>query len=287
MINHYKRRDVFSCSQDAHREFNGRVSVYHVLKEKQCYPQGCLYFLWHCVLLEKGRKCIKGYSWAGRNCGGCMHFAEEKIHLQPSLMLDEAAYEAFLDDLETFEIWLESITYKRLSVAGTVSAVKPWVERIVSHEGDHLRLLGYLLIFQNGFIGTTRFEDSFYIRVTRSQMRSAAFRSGMRIECSGEIRLDRGRVVIHRPKQIEVEGPGHGDTWSDAEALVAARTAAFMTSQPEKCLECPWGVLADAVDKRERPPLRFRNLYCLTGISHPDGCPERVGEILRKASLSR
>lgn len=286
MINQYKRRDVFCCSQEAHREFDGRVSVWHVLKEKGCYPQGCLYFLWHCALLAKGRACIKGYSWAGRNCTGCTHFIEDKIHLQPRITMSEGEYRNFLDDFESYELWLDEIAYKRLAVAGEIAAVKPWVERRVSHDGGHSRLLGYLLIIQNGFIGTSPISDTFYIRISRHLQKCEGFHAGMSVECSGEIRLDRGRIVVHRPKNIEVEAEGEGEVWTDTQALVAVKTAVRLQAQYEACHDCPWGALVDGVDQRERPHTRFRNLFCLKGIESPVGCPVRIREVLERAETS-
>ncbi|MBN2415198.1 hypothetical protein JXO52_05125 [bacterium] len=287
MINQYKRRDVFRCSQEAHREFDGRVSVWHVLREKECYPQGCLYFLWHCAMLAKGRACIKGYTWAGRNCKGCTHFIEEKVHLQPCLGISEQEYDSFLDELEGYEIWLDEIRYKRLAVAGEITAVKPWAERRLTHDGARLRLLGYLLILRHGFIGTRAFDDTFYIRVSRQMLKEEGFHAGMQIECTGEIRLDRGRIIVHRPKGIEIGSPpGGGDIWTDDQALVAVKTAVCLPVQYDTCHDCAWSVLVDAIDQRQNPHGRFRNLYCLKGIESPTGCPVRISEILRSANAA-
>lgn len=57
MRNQYKRLDVFRCKLDFHEAFDGKVSVYHVLKVKRCLHEGCFYFKWHCRLLEKGARC--------------------------------------------------------------------------------------------------------------------------------------------------------------------------------------------------------------------------------------
>ncbi|MDH7501060.1 MAG: hypothetical protein QHH30_11840, partial [candidate division NC10 bacterium] len=66
MRNLYKRMDVFRCSQDGHEHFESAVSVYHVLRERRCYPEGCIYFLWRCrhPLREKG--CPRGFHHVGR-----------------------------------------------------------------------------------------------------------------------------------------------------------------------------------------------------------------------------
>ncbi|HEX9934002.1 MAG TPA: hypothetical protein VGB38_02295, partial [bacterium] len=161
MINQYKRTDVFRCNQEAHRHFDGKVSVYHVLKEKTCYPQGCLYFLWRCVLLEKGRKCIHGFGHTGRKCKGCTYYSDEKVHLQPKRLLDEGEYEVFLNDLEQYEAWLGHVQFKRHNLLGRIQTIKPWFERTVRSGECHTHLRGYLLVFKRGFIGRESFNDTF------------------------------------------------------------------------------------------------------------------------------
>jgi hypothetical protein len=284
MINQYKRLDVFRCSQEAHRMFEGRVSVYHVLKEKECYPQGCLYFLWYCVLLEKGNRCIHGYQYVGKNCKGCTYYSEEKVHLQPELMLDEKSYEQFQEELEDFETWLESVRFKRLSVAGRIKSIKPWVEQTLLPRENHMRLRGYLLVLKRGFIGLESFMDTLYIRITERLMQNYRFIPKMKLEMVGEIREDRGRIVVHRPGKIEILKQGWGRPWTRERALVAVNTATLLKEQHDQCLACRWGVLADVIDRREREEQRYRHLYCLKGIVNPDGCYVRVSGLLRKES---
>ena len=277
MINQYKRLDVLRCSQEAHRSFQGRVSVYHVLKEKACFPQGCLYFLWRCIRLEKGVTCVHKYNYIGKNCKGCTYYDEEKIHLQPEMILSGDEYSRFLDDFDDFESWLESVRYKRLSLTGKIKTVKPWFERFIGHQ-EKIRLLGYLLVFRQGYIGLNSFQDTFYVRISERMMRQYQFKPKMKVEMTGEIREDRGRIIIHRPAQLELISRGWGNTWSKEKALVAVRTATLMTTQPEFCLSCRWGALADTTNELENPPRRTRNLYCLKGIVNPEGCYLKSGK---------
>ena len=81
MKNQYKRTDIFRCVHDVHQKFQNRISVYHILKEKQCYPQGCFYFRWRCKQLNKKNKCYRGFFHVGRKCFGCRDFYDEKIPL--------------------------------------------------------------------------------------------------------------------------------------------------------------------------------------------------------------
>ncbi len=271
-INQYKRLDVFRCSQDAHRHFNGRVSVYHVLKEKACYPKGCLYFLWRCGLFEKGHRCVSGYTYVGKFCKGCTYYIEEKVHLQPERVISEEAYDQFLEDLEEFETWIETVKFKSLGIAGRISTVKPRVETVLLPGERHLRIHGYLLVIKNGFIGQDMFMDTFYIRVSKQLMKQYRFVPKMRIELIGEIREDRGRLIVHRPRKIEILKKGWGFPWTDEKALVAVKTATLLKEQTDQCLECRWGTLTDVINRRHREETRYRNLYCLKGIASPEGC---------------
>jgi hypothetical protein len=270
--NPYKRLDVFRCNEEAHARFKGRVSVYHVLKEKQCYPDGCLYFLWRCALMEKGRRCIHRYQFVGKNCKGCTYYLEEKIHIQPELCLSKDAYEAFREELDHFEAWLHHIRFRRTSIAGRIKTVKPWFQKQIRVGENHTRLRGFLLVIKNGFVGIDRFEDTLYIRVTAPQMREFGFVPKMKVELEGEIREDRGRIVVHRPGKIEILKNGWGRPWTRDRALVAVRTATLLRDQSDQCLSCPWGALADVEDDSNGEVRRYRNLFCLKGVQEPDGC---------------
>ncbi len=282
MINPYKRGDVFRCSQEAHKRFNGKVSVYHVMKEKKCYPYGCLYFKWHCVLMEKGNKCIHRYQYVGKDCKGCTYYIEEKVHFQPELLLTKDQYSRFIEDLEDFENWLENVRYKRQMLGGEIHYIKPWFEQIIYHKSSHTKLRGYLLVFKKGFIGLEAFHDTFYVRISEKLMQAYRFASKMVVELEGELREDRGRIVIHRPRKIEILKQGVSKSHQHDQVLVALKTASHFKEQPEHCLSCPWGGLADVLDRRNGEEKRYRNLYCLKGITDPEGCYIQASELLEK-----
>jgi hypothetical protein len=281
VINQHKRTDVFRCSQEAHGRFKGVVSVYHVMKEKSCFPQGCLYFLWRCTRLEKGQKCVQGFRHAGKKCGGCTYFADDKVHLQPALLIDGPEYERFLSDLEQYETWLERVIFKKQTLLGRIQTVKPWFEKIVQPGENHTRLRGYLLVFKRGYIGRDAMDDTFYVRISEAMMRQFRFVPKMKVEMTGEIRLDRGRIVAVHPGSVEVSSRGWGFPWTRERALVAVRTASRFDDQPESCLACPWGCLSDVEDQSESEERRFRQLVCLKGVADPEGCYVRMERKLR------
>jgi hypothetical protein len=280
--NPLKRTDVFRCRQEAHRRFNGSVSAYHVLREKKCWPSGCIYFLWHCIRLEKGMRCPHRFTVPGRKCAGCTYYVEEKLHFQPDLLMDAETREKFNEELEDFEAWLEKVSSVRQTVAGRIATVKPWFEKTVFSNGSRVQLRGYLLVLKRGFIGISALDDALYVRVPRPLMRQFMFVPKMKLEMTGEIREDRGRIVVHHPKSIEVLNRGWGRPWTDERALVAVRTATFLEEQPDRCLACPWGALADVVDRSEPDEKKYRNLFCLKGIADPDACYVPAMKKLRK-----
>jgi hypothetical protein len=270
--NPLKRNDVFRCHQEAHQRFGGAVSAYHVLREKKCWPAGCIYFLWHCVRLEKGNRCPHKFTVPGKKCSGCTHYVEEKLHFQPELLLDTEACNRFYEDLEAFDAWFEKASSVRQAVAGRIATIKPWFEKTVFSDGSHLRLRGYLLVLKKGFIGMEALDDVFYVRVPRTLMQQIRFVPKMKLEMTGEIREDRGRIVVHHPKAVEVLNRGWGWPWTDDRALVSVKTATLMMDQPDHCLACPWGALADVVDRSEPDEIKYRNLFCLKGIADSDAC---------------
>jgi hypothetical protein len=285
--NPLKRTDVFRCNQEAHRRFGGNVSVHHVLREKKCWPTGCLYFLWHCIRLEKGGRCPHRFTRPGRLCGGCTHYVEEKIHLQPSLRIDAGELERLEEDVEAFEEWAVKAGSAPRPVAGRIATVKPWFEKTVDGASSHVALRGYLLVMKRGFIGLDALDDTLYVRVLRSLQAHHRFVPKMGVELWGEIRMDRGRVVVVHPKRVEVVRRGWGWHWTDAKALVAVRTAALIEEQSDACLECSWGALADVVDLRGSEEMKYRNLFCLKGNSEPELCTVGAIRALRKDGIRR
>jgi hypothetical protein len=282
--NPLKRADVFRCRQEAHRRFGGAVSAWHVLREKKCWPAGCLYFVWHCVRLEKGMRCPRRFTVPGRLCGGCGHYVEEKLHFQPERLIGDADYEAFLEDLEAYDAWFEKAARGRPPVAGRIATVKPWFEKTVTSSGAPVRLRGYLLVLRGAFIGTESVDGPVFVRTPRSLMAAVGFAPRMRIELTGEVREDRGRIVVSHPKQVEALSRGWGWRWTDEKALVSVRTATLLESQPEQCLACPWGALADVTDRSGSEEKKYRNLFCLKSVADPEGCYVRAEKAVRRKS---
>jgi len=272
MKNPYKRTDVFVCNYPTHARFENSVSAYHVLKVKKCHPHGCMMFKWSCALLNKGKRCVRGYHYIGRLCEGCNHYRDEKLHHQPRPLLSPEAFRAFLEEVEQFEDWLDASLDREWEVSCRIDAVKPRFRREMAGHHSQLRLDGYLLNLQDGFIGLTPFEDSFYAIISPQQQERFSFAAGDRLDFRGQFQLDRGRLIFPRIWAVEFTLRSGADSWKNSQALVARESATLFSEQPPRCLHCPDGALVDVIEKKAGRPVHRRQLYCLQGMADWQTC---------------
>ena len=271
--NHYKRLDIFRCTHESHQDFGNVVSVYHVLKEKGCYPNGCVYFKWKCRKLDHKLPCPKSYEHVGKKCVSCTEYYDEKIVKHPKLLLSEEDYQLFLKDLHQFEMWLHAKKGREVNGAGVIKAVKP--RFILNRQYDRTRLSfkGFLVCFQEGFIDITHLQDPFYALLSPSQQSRLRLSKGDRLEFRGTLRLDRGRIILHRVRGIEIEEKGESKAWTVVEARQALYASKMYDCQYEKCIQCPYGSLVDIQESTfsVNGPKK-RKLLCLKGVSNPEYC---------------
>lgn len=273
MKNQYKRLDVFRCTHESHQGFGNVVSVFHVLKEKGCYPEGCVYFKWRCKKLERGLACKQSFEHVGRKCTPCSEYYDEKIVKKPQLLLKEEEYRLLVKDLHSFDLWLREKKGKQIECGGEIKTVKP--RCIVHLQGNHphLSFRGFLLVFHEIFLGLTPFEDTVYALISSSQQAGLRLGEGDQIEFQATLGLDRGRVILNRLHRIEVEKKVSQHFWTEARARQAMLCGSVLACQDEKCLQCPHGCLMDIEEgqETEMEPKR-RKLLCLKGIMHPEYC---------------
>jgi hypothetical protein len=273
LINQHKRLDVFRCIHDAHHRFGSRVSVWHVLKARQCYPGGCVYFRWHCAKLERNLPCPRSFTYVGRLCHGCTHFLDEKMSNHLEQLLDEKEERRFRRDLEEYEFWLERHRGREVTFYGEVFSVKPKVVRTMHPSGGvENRLDGFLVSFLEGYIGYTHFQDPIYLALDLVGQRKARLAPGDTFQCQARLTTDRGRLVLRRPRGFDFDQRSGAPVISEAEARVAVRTANWFRLQPEKCLACPHGILADVRDRRGASEKHYRRMACLEGVEAPLEC---------------
>jgi hypothetical protein len=282
LTNQYKRRDVFRCSHQAHFHFEKNVSVYHVLKEKRCFPQGCIYFLWKCTLLNKGQSCPKKYQHVGRDCFSCKNYFDEKVVYQPEIILDSEQYKKFEGDLEEFEEWLEETVGKWVEFSGTVNSVKPHFRKIKFGSKETLSFPGFLISFKEGYLDRVFFKDHIFVTISKRTQQNLKFARGDEVEFKARLRIDRGRIVLERIRYVEFLHKEEATSWTLSQALVAKNTGKEFDCQPEKCMMCENGCLVDIVEKTDRSPNTRRHLFCLIGIENPEECMYHLAKKIKK-----
>jgi hypothetical protein len=272
--NTYKRTNVFHCAYAPHHRFEDDVSVYHVLKSRQCHPAGCVQFRWRCRQFDKGQKCPRRYQFVGRKCRGCKHYYEEKQGYHPELRMAQADHEAFATELETWEEWLVDVQGREVEFRGTIHAVKPHMKAFDGRNGGHhLRFVDWLLAFRRAIVGYDDFDDPIYVRVSRKQMSRHGFLPGMTVDGLATFELDRGRPVLRRFHRVEIlDGSAESEAPTETEALVAASSDRTFSPPPEKCMLCERGILVDVEGEKTRPGNANRCLLCLEGMTDPGLC---------------
>ncbi|NOZ62578.1 MAG: hypothetical protein GXO74_12985 [Calditrichaeota bacterium] len=272
MKNLYKRLDIFKCKSLGHQQFKNRVSVYHVLRARKCYPQGCIYFQWKCKLFNKGKSCARGYRFVGRKCFGCKHFYDEKINNQPALQLTDEEYSSFLAELDNFEDWVRETDHHKLDIEGEIVSVKPALMKTIQHKSSRLTLSGYFIHFSETFVGRTHWEDHCYAFVYPDQQKRFQFAPGDRFEYRATVQFERGRLVFKKLHRIEFVERSGRPTWTSSQALVTKFTVVSLNKQQNKCLHCRYGVLVDVLDYTRSTRQKRRDLMCLKSVQNPEDC---------------
>jgi len=253
------------------------------MRVKRCYPQGCIYFLWRCKLLNKGAPCPRGYKHVGRKCFGCKHFYDEKVTNQLEVQLTESEFKQFLEDLRDFEDWLQENMGKEVSLAATIQSVKPKFEKRVQGSRVRVRLSGFMITLQRCFVGMTAFEDLAYVAISTRLQEKCKFREGDQLECTATFGMDKGRIVFYRPRRIELaRTKDEARVWSRSESLAALSTATWFASQPERCIACPYGLLVHVLETQPAAERKYRQLCCLKGITDERYCYVHAMELLRE-----
>jgi hypothetical protein len=280
--NEFKRMDIFRCRHQSHEHFEYKVSAFHILDRKECFPSGCVYYRWRCKLFEKGKPCIRGYKHVGRLCFGCPHFVDEKVSNAPELRIATEEYEQWIERYRDFAAWVEKRQNREAQILGVVSGVKPRFQRFIYPKQDNLYLRGFQISFSEAFVDMDHLDDDCYAVVSGKFQDRWQLAPGTRMEFLGTFDINRGRVVFHKLHRVEIVERGSTELaevseqpveWNSSKALVARSVAAGFDWQPAKCLKCQYSVLADVEDRRQHQVIERRQLFCLQGVPHPEVCP--------------
>lgn len=283
IINQYKRHDIFKCVHQSHVNFEHRVSVYHVLKERKCYPEGCIYFNWRCRLLNKGKTCSKKFKHVGKNCFNCKEFYDEKEIFKPKLLLDKVEYQKFTRDLSLFEDWLEDLRGKEIDFSGTINSLKPSFHKNDNRRNTSLSFDGFLINFKKGYINLDYFNDIVYAKISSKMQHRYNFCKGDKVNFYARFNENEGRIILTRLNRIEIEKKADDETWTESKAHLAKRTGTIIPVQYEKCLNCDKGSLLDIVSDSKRK----RVLFCLEGIRDPQFCSYTISKLILADSCAK
>jgi len=283
IVNHYKRHDVFKCTHQSHTHFEHRVSVYHVLKAKKCYPEGCIYFNWRCRKLNKGTTCSRKFKHVGRKCFNCKEFYDEKEMYLPSTIISVEEYRKFTRELNLFEGWLEDLIGKEVTYSGIINSVKPLFHKKSDSRDTHLSFKGFLINFKSGHINRDHFDDMVYLTISSSMQHRYNFCRGDKIDFYARLNETYGRIVLSRINRITIEEKADLEPWTESKAQLAKKTGTIIPFQYEKCLNCDRGSLLDISSDSKI----HRILFCLEGIRDPHYCSYSIAKILLIDSCSR
>jgi len=267
--NLYKQPGVFRCTHDVHRHFKSELSPFYILTEKDCYPDGCVYFNWECRLLAKQKTCFRGFSHVGRKCFNCRYFYEEKQHHFPEFVKTSDDFPSFKERFEEFESWVNHLRSKRVAVEGIIGKVIPDLSMKQIGSGFVLKANGFLIRFEDGYLDNTLFADTFYLSISALTQNKMLFRSGDSLEFDASLFIDRGRFKFKKSGRFHFFERGSKKPMKKADILVSLKTSTIQENQPEKCLRCEHGVLVDLINPGNGPS---RSLICLKGVQNSNLC---------------
>jgi hypothetical protein len=278
--NLYKAVGLFSCRHPAHKQFGYEVSPYHIFHVKRCQGIGCVEFLWRCHTFEKGQACPRGFQHVGRACFSCKQYHEEKVNYLAETTLDEVELAEFIDHLREYEGWLESMNSRLIEFAGDIDSVTPHLEMHIEPNGRAVEMDGFYITFERGHVNRDIFDDRLYLKLSGGRLERLGIAPRDHLECKAYFTESRGRIILRKPKQIEINRNGNKSNINVSRALVGRATGKIIVGPVEPCQGCSYLSLVDIDDRRRQTPALYRRFYCLRGVADSENCPVRLAGLL-------
>jgi hypothetical protein len=282
--NLYKAAGIFICRHPAHKQFGYEVSPYHVFRVKRCHGKGCVEFLWRCHFFEKGQACPRGFKHVGRACFSCKQYHENKINYLAETTLDQTGLKEFIDRFREYEGWLESMCGRLIEFAGEIDSISPHMEMHIEANGRSIEMDGFYIRFERGHIDCHIFDDRLYLKLSGNQFERLKAAPGDHLECKAYFTESRGRIILRKPKQIDIDRNGGKSNLNVSRALVGRATGRIIIETIEPCKGCPYLSLVDIDDRSRQTPSLYRRFYCLRGVDDPENCPVRLAGLLPSGS---
>ena len=262
--NLYKQTHTFRCVHDIHRHFNSEMSPFYILSQKQCFPDGCVYFHWKCRLLAKKKTCFRGFSHVGNKCFNCKYFYEDKRHQYPELITTNDENGSFMDKFSDFEEWVDALKSSRVVCEGKIAGISPNLSLRQQNNHHNISAHGFLIRFEEGYIDNYLFEDSFYLSISPMSQNSLLLREGDNLEFEASLTIDRGRLKFIKSGRFQFFGRGVEKPLRKNDVLLALETYTIQENQPNKCMSCAYGTLVDVENSNNGPS---RVMVCLQGVA--------------------
>jgi hypothetical protein len=240
------------------------MSPFYILSEKQCFPDGCVYFHWKCRLLAKKKTCFRGFSHVGKKCHNCKYFYEEKRHQYPELIAKNEENAEFIDMFFEFEEWINNLQSKRVACEGVVAGISPGLSLKQQGNRQSIYAAGFLIRFEEGYIDNLLFEDPFYLSISAMSQNKLLIRKGDNVEFDASLIIDRGRFRFIKPGRFQFYERGNEKPLRKNDILVALQTYTIQENQPGKCMDCASGILVDVENSNNGSS---RALVCIQGVA--------------------
>jgi len=278
--NLFKASGIFKCHHPMHRPFEYKVSPYHILKVKNCYPQGCVEFKWRCYNFEKGKKCPRNFKHVGRECFSCNKYHENKETYSPETTMSSKELKRFIEDYHVFESWCDEMRGKRVRFSGQVKSIRPHLRMEIDSRRNRVSLNGYFASFDKGYLENDLFNDKIYLRLSKNILERTKLADGDEIEADVLFTEDRGRFILRQPRGIDIDKNNSKPQITVSSSLIARSTGKIIDGAIKHCHGCKFCALIDIEDLSRKRISYYRRFYCLKGVSDNENCPVRLEGIM-------
>ncbi len=285
--NLYKCPGIFSCRHPLHKQFGYSVSPYHVIKLKKCHPSGCVEFLWRCHALEKGHPCPRKFKHVGRGCFSCKQYHEDKITHIPETNLDDAQLREFIDSMHAYQGWLESMNDKTVKFSGVIDRIQPHYKMTIEFEYPSIEMDGFYISFARGYFDNQLFDDKIYLKISGSMLDKTRLAEGDEVELDAIFSESRGRIILQRPRRLDITKNGNSRQLSLSKAIIARATGKIISGSIDQCKKCAYCSLVDIEDNSRQTTIYYRRFFCLRGVTDSENCPVRLERLFQSNELNQ
>lgn len=274
--NLFKRQDVFRCYYETHKKFSNVVSVWHILEERNCYPQGCISFYLKCKKILKGQRCGRGFKKPGKLCQSCKYLIEEKNHYIPKIILKEEEWKEFKFEYNKFLFWIKSQEQKTLKFYAKIESIKPYIKHIYYDKGSKFLLKGYFLILKWVYFENVFFDDMVFLYIPKNKIWKLKKLKSDEIEGFSNFSIFRGNLFLSNVKNLINVGKEEIFFREDMDVLLKLKLSSVFNNYQGKCFDCDKGVPAVVENQTSLKFIPKREIICLEGYSHPSLCLHNI-----------